>query len=233
MVIEKIIGKLKGNPAYKFESGYSLRDLSVITWIRTNQLLRGSFLKLFFKRSDGLVFIGSNVSLRHSYQIVAGRNLILDDNVYVNALSHEGIFFGDNVSIGRNSIILCTGVIAQKGTGISIGSGTGINAGAYFSGQGGITIGENVIMGPEVKIFSENHNYEDGHLNIKDQGVTRKGVKIGDNCWIGAGVTILDGVEIGNGCVIAAGSLVSKTIEDNSVAAGIPAKVIKNRIAQN
>lgn len=230
MFIEKIIRKLKNDPDYKWESNYTLRDLSVISSRRALQVLRGVFVRPFLKKSAGLIFIGSRVKISHAYQLSVGKNLIIEDNVHINALSEQGITIGDNVSIARDSILICTGVIAHKGTGITIGSGTGINARAYFSGQGGITIGKDVIFGPEVKIFSENHNYADAALTIKAQGVTRKGVVIGDNCWLGAGVTVLDGVAIGQGCVIAAGSVVSKSIPDNSIAAGVPAKVIKNRL---
>ncbi|SDM16639.1 acyltransferase [Pedobacter antarcticus] len=230
MLIEKIIRKLKNDPDYKWESVYSTRDLSIISGRRAIQVIRGMWQKIWLKRSSGLLFIGSRVKISHAYQLQCGKNLILEDNVFINALSEEGIQFGDNVSIARDSILICTGVIAQRGKGITIGSGTGINARAYLAGQGGITIGKDVIFGPDVKIFSENHNYSDPLLSIKAQGVTRKGVTIGDNCWLGAGVTILDGVNLGQGCVIAAGSIVSRSIPENSIAAGVPAKIIKNRI---
>lgn len=230
MFIEKIIRKLKNDPHYKWESNYTLRDLSVISSRRAMQILRGVVLRPFLKKTAGLIFVGSRVKISHAYQLTAGKNMIVEDNVYINALSEQGISIGDNVSIARDSILICTGVIAHKGIGITIGSGTGINARAYLSGQGGITIGKDVIFGPDVKVFSENHNYADPGRSIKAQGVTRKGVVIEDNCWLGAGVTVLDGVTIGEGCVIAAGSVVSRSVPANSIAAGIPAKVIKNRI---
>jgi len=119
---------------------------------------------------------------------------------------------------------------AYKGTGITIGDRTGISARAYFAGQGGITIGDDVIMGPGVQIFSENHNFSDSATTIKAQGVTKAPVIIGNNCWLGAGTTILAGVTVGDGCVVAAGSVVNKSIPANSIAAGVPAKVIKSRI---
>jgi acetyltransferase-like isoleucine patch superfamily enzyme len=78
-------------------------------------------------------------------------------------------------------------------------------------------------------VFSENHNFSDLTINIKDQGVKRQAVNIGNNCWLGAGSTILAGVVIGNGCVIAAGSVVTKSIPENSIVAGVPAKIIKSR----
>jgi acetyltransferase-like isoleucine patch superfamily enzyme len=231
LLVEKIIRKLKRDPNYKWESHYSIRDLTVFTSRRGFQLLRGLFLKIRLKKHQGLLFIGTGVKVNHAYQLITGKNTILEDNVFINALSEDGVILGDNVTIARDGILFCTGVIAQKGKGITIGNGTGISARAYFSGQGGIVIGTECIFGPEVKIYSENHNYADPNQTIKAQGVNRKGVIIGDNCWIGGGVSILDGVTIGNGCVIAAGSVVNRSIPENSIAAGIPARIIKNRIS--
>jgi acetyltransferase-like isoleucine patch superfamily enzyme len=233
MIIEKIIKKLKNDPNYKWESAYSTRDLFGVGMIRLLQIIRGLFLKPFLKKSSGLIFLGSNVKVRHGYQLLAGKNLILEDNVSINALSFNGITLGDHVSIARDSILFCTGIIAQKGTGIIIGNRTGISARAYLAGQGGITIGEYVIMGPNVQIFSENHAFDDINKNIKDQGVIKQAVKIGNNCWIGGGATILAGVTLGNGCVVAAGSVVNKSFPENTVIGGIPAKAIKNRADAN
>lgn len=229
MLIEKLIRKLKNDPNYKWENPYSVRDLTCIMATRFGQALRGLFLKLFLKRSSGLIFLGSNVKVKHAYQLSVGKNFILEDNASVNALSDQGITIGDHVSIARDSIIFCTGIISQKGTGITIGHRTGINARAYLGGQGGITIGNDVIMGPNVQIFSENHNFAQPAMPIKQQGVTRKAVTIGNGCWIGAGATILAGVDIGDGCVIAAGSVVTKSVPANMIVAGVPARIIKSR----
>lgn len=229
MFIENLIRKLKNNPDYKWESNYSFKDLLVITLGRTEQITRGLLWKPFFKKTQGLVFVGSQVKIKHAYQISAGKNLILEDHVSINALSENGIILGDDVSIARDSILFCTGIISQKGTGITIGNRTGISARAYLAGQGGITIGDDVIFGPNVQIFSENHNFSDLAITIKEQGVTKHAVFIGNNCWIGGDATILAGVTIGDGCVIAAGSVVTKSVPANSIVAGIPAKIVKSR----
>lgn len=228
-MLEKLIRKLKNDPDYKWGVQHSTRDLLVVGINRCMQIMRGFLLKPFLKRSSGLLFIGRRVKVRHGYKVIAGKNLILEDNVNVNALSTHGIIFGDHVSIARDSILFCTGNIAYKGVGLTIGDRTGISARAYFAGQGGITIGNDVIMGPNVQIFSENHNFSDGSITIQKQGVTKQSVIIGNNCWIGASAIILAGVAIGDGCVIAAGSVVNISVPPNSVVAGVPAKVIKSR----
>lgn len=229
MLIEKIIRKLKGDEQYKWDGVYSSLDLLIIVKGRGLQVLRGLFEKIFFKKSIGLLFIGRNVTIEHARKIRSGKNLIINNSCYINALSINGIVLGDNVSIGRNSTIVCTGVVSSVGVGIKIGSGTGINDLAYLGGQGGIVIGEDVIIGPGVKIFSENHNYSDNEIPIKMQGVTRKEVVIGNNCWIGANAIILAGVTLGDGVVVAAGSVVTKSVPSNSLIAGVPAKFVKFR----
>lgn len=229
MLIEKLIRIIKRDRNYQWQTKIEKQDLFIILISRFLQLSRGLFFRLFFKRSKGYFFVGSSVKIKHCRNISVGINFILEDGCYVNALSVDGINIGDNVSIGRSSTLVCSGVIAHLGTGISIGNNTGINSGAYLGGQGGIQIGSNVIIGPGVKIFSENHNFEDTNIPIRDQGVTRKGVKIGNDCWLGANSIILDGVNLGSGCVIAAGAIVTKSFPSNCVVGGVPAKILKYR----
>ena len=167
--------------------------------------------------------------IEHGYLIRSGPNLIIEDHVQINALSENGITFGRNVTIGKGAIIACTGVIANRGVGLEIGDYSAVGAQSFLGCQGGIRLGNNVIMGPGVRIFSENHNYNDPTIPIRLQGETRKGVVIEDDCWVGSGVTILDGVTIGTGTLIAAGSVVTKNIPSFSVVAGVPARIIKDR----
>ncbi|MBT2724003.1 acyltransferase [Bacillus sp. ISL-46] len=100
----------------------------------------------------------------------------------------------------------------------------------YIGPAGYISIGNNVMLGPNVSMSSENHIYINTEKPIKEQGVERKGIFIEDDCWIGTGAIILDGVRIGRGSVVAAGSVVTKDIPPYSIVAGIPAKIIKSRI---
>ena len=126
---------------------------------------------------------------------------------------------GKNVNIERGAVF---------GPEISIGdrSGIGVNCELY----GPVTIGKDVMMGPEVIIYTSGHNFSRMDVPMMDQGSTpSEPVTIGDDVWIGRRVMIMPGVTIGNGCVIGAGAVVTKDIPSYSVAAGVPAKVVKHR----
>ena len=97
-----------------------------------------------------------------------------------------------------------------------------------------VTIGDRCNFGPNVTIVTPSHPLiaeERREMMDKDGNVLRmcyaKPVTIGDDCWFGANVTVCPGVTIGNGCVIGAGSVVTRDIPDNSFAAGVPCKVIR------
>ena len=88
-------------------------------------------------------------------------------------------------------------------------------------------IGDNCIIGAYFSCHPENHNFEDKSVLIKNQGVSHKGIVIGNNCWIGAKVTILDGTKVGNSCVIAAGAVVKGEFPDHCVIGGVPARILR------
>lgn len=192
-------------------------------------LLRGMYNKIFIKSSRGLLFVGKNVKLKCRRKMIFNGTALLEDGVKIDALSKGGIEIGENFSLGRNSIIECTGVIRELGEKLTIGKNVGIAANAFISMRGPVTIGDDTIFGPNVAIHAENHNFDDIQKPIRMQGATRKGIIIGKDCWIGSNVKILDGVKIGDGCIIAAGAVVNKDIPNYSIAGGVPAKVIKSR----
>jgi len=107
----------------------------------------------------------------------------------------------------------------------NFGKGVFVNHGCYFMDGGTVNIGDNVFIGPFCGFYTVNHpmNYEE-----RNKGLEKAlPINIGDNCWFGANVTVMQGVTIGSGCVIAAGSVVTTDIPDNSMAAGVPATVKK------
>lgn len=230
--MKKIINRLiqfSGRKNYEIDNYLSSCEVSVILIEKLIQLIRGLILKPFFKKSNGLIFIGSRVKIKFKSNFSHKKNCIIGDNVEINALSKKGIQFGCNVSVLRNTIIECTGVIRKLGEGLIIGDNVGIAQNCFIQVRGNIEIGNNIIIGPNVSIFSENHVFSDPNVPVNVQGESRRGVKINDGVWIGSKSVILDGVILGKNSIIAAGSVVNKSVPPYSVVGGVPAKILKYR----
>jgi acetyltransferase-like isoleucine patch superfamily enzyme len=228
-LFDKIAHKL-GRNNYKLDNSISKKDLLLVLIYRLRQATRGFFYKFYFKKSSGIIFIGKYTKLRFCYMITLGRTISIGDNVQINALSKNGITIGDNFSILNGSIIECTGVLNNLGEGLKIGNNVGIAQNCFIQVRGEVIIEDNVIFGPNVSIFSENHLYDDNNIPISKQGVSRKGVRIENGVWIGTRAVILDGVVVGKNSIIAAGSVVNKDVLPYSIVGGIPAKLIKMRL---
>lgn len=126
---------------------------------------------------------------------------------------------GKNINIGRYCKI-------HKNT--TIGDHSGVGFGCEI--PNGVTLGSHVMMGPDVLIFTQNHQTADTEIPMREQGMAPlKPVVIGDDVWIGARVCILPGVTIGQGAVIGACAVVSKDVPAYSVVVGNPARVVKKR----
>lgn len=106
---------------------------------------------------------------------------------------------------------------------IRLGKNVFINMGVMFTDLGGITLEDNVLIGPRANLISVNHPTEPNQR----QGLVLQPVVIKRNAWIGANATILPGVTVGENAIVAAGAVVSKDVPANTVVAGVPAKVMK------
>ena len=224
-ILNKTITLIKGE---QFELDYRI-PLSYLLCFFINKgimLICGIWKLRRFSR----VFIHHSSVIKCQSMIQTSKNLCIDRCCYIDALSSEGIVFGNNVSIGKNTTIECTGTLKSLGKGLRVCDNVGLGSHGFFGCAGGIEIGENTIFGNYVSLHSENHNYNDVNVPIRLQGVNRKGIKIGKDCWIGAKVTILDGAEIGDGCIVAAGAVVRGKYEPYSIIGGVPSKIIKKRI---
>lgn len=126
---------------------------------------------------------------------------------------------GKNVNIEKG---------AQFNTEVSLGDNSGIGVNATISAY--VTIGNDVMMGPECNIYTQNHAYARRDIPMSMQGHEKpRPVVIGNDVWIGSRVTILPGVHIGDGAIIGAGSVVTKDVPPYTIVAGNPAKIIKER----
>lgn len=136
---------------------------------------------------------------------------------------------GTKVSVGHS-------FICDYGCNIHIGNNVTVNVGCTFVDCNKITIGNNVLIAPDVRIYTATHPVElDERLTPVETATGLEYIRhtyalpvtIEDGCWIGGGVIILPGVTIGRGSVIGAGSVVTKNISANSLAAGNPCKVVR------
>ncbi len=167
--------------------------------------------------SRGIFFGGlrSNVTIGAGVAVEVGASLVAESNGVV--------VIGANSLIGRFSYIKAFGGVVEIGDNVSI------NAYTYISGAGGIKIGKNTRIASHVSIMTSNHVFSDRLEPIFKQGLSKLGVTIGEDVWVGSGVRILDGVIIGDGAIVAAGAVVNKDIIPYSIVGGVPAKIIKMR----
>lgn len=130
---------------------------------------------------------------------------------------------GENVNIEH-------GAFFASGKDIVIGNNSGIGLNCRVAGP--LTIGNDVMMAPNVTIVTQNHKMSDLTIPMRLQTAPKKAVVIKDDVWIGTNAVILPGVTIGKGSVIGAGAIVTKDVADYAIVGGNPAKVIRYRKEQ-
>jgi acetyltransferase-like isoleucine patch superfamily enzyme len=191
-------------------------------------LLRGKFYPMLFSKIGKGVVFGNNIVIRHPKKIVIGSNVIIDDNVLLDAKGSEssGITLKDDVFIGRNSILSCKGgeIILEDRANV------GFNCEIFSSNK--VIIGkDNLIAAYTYIVGGGNYKLERTDIPINQQPDFdgKGGVITEEDVWLAAHVVLLDGTKVGKGSVIAAGAIVSGEIPPYSIAGGVPAKVIRNR----
>lgn len=214
----------------RINKSVSLKNKIIIYKDTASKILRG-FVKGLFVRKKFPLFIGKGVKLTHQSNIFCGKNVKFEDYSEIQGLSTEGLHFENNVTIGKFTSIRPSSYygVGNIGKGLSMGENSSIGPYGFVGCSGKIDIGKNVMIGPRVSFFAENHNFSREDISIKQQGVNNKGIVIEDDCWIGSGVIILDGVTIGSGSVIGAGTLISKDIPKGSVVYDKRDKISKRR----
>lgn len=227
-ILSKIITKIK-KEKYEVDENITFSVAFSLVIKKLTMIIRGLVIKPFLRKAKGILFVGKKTDIKCKRKITFLGSATIEDYVKIDAMSKKGITIGNNFSIGRNSIIECTGVIRELGEELIIEENVGIAANAFIAVRGKVIIRKNTIIGPGVSIHAENHKFEDINTPIRLQGASRKGIEIGEDCWIGSKVVILDGVKIGNHAIIAAGAVVTKDIPDYAIVGGVPAKVIKMR----
>jgi acetyltransferase-like isoleucine patch superfamily enzyme len=170
-------------------------------------------------------YVSFSADLIQPGKISLGEGAVIEKNgrVYANRP-------GAKIEIGDYTTIYPYALLKANGGTIRIGEGCSVNDYCVLDGVGGITIGDDVHIAAHVVFVASEHDYAKlGRLDFS-LNMTGKGIVIENSVWIGAGAVILDGVRIGTGSVIGAGAVVTKDIPPDSIAVGVPARVIRKRI---
>ena len=122
-----------------------------------------------------------------------------------------------------DSFVLFPPFNTDCGKNLRLGKRVFFNSGCKFQDQGGITIGDDVLVGHNVTIATLNHSMDPDRRGDMEP----RPVRIGNKVWIGSNATILPGVSVGEGAIIAAGAVVTKDVAPRSVVGGVPARLIK------
>jgi acetyltransferase-like isoleucine patch superfamily enzyme len=155
-----------------------------------------------------------------------GGILDLDPDVRIRKGAALDCSRGGHIKIGANTTIFPGALILAYGGSIAIDDHCTVNPYCILYGHGGLRIGDYVRIAAHTVIIPANHNFDDPDTPITKQGLTKRGIAIEDDVWIGVRVTILDGVTIGRGAVIGAAAVVTKDVPAMAKMVGHPAKQI-------
>jgi len=191
--------------------------------------VRGLAHRWRLRGCGGRFFLGRSTNILYPSRLSAGANVVIGDYVYLNCYGKRGVTLGDNVRIREWGWVQVSSHLTDPGDGLSVGDGTYIGPHSVLGAGGGISIGRDVTCGAYVQLLAEDHAFSDPQAPINEQGVTRRGIEIGDGCWLGNSVIVLDGVHIGEGAVIGAGAVVTRDVPAGAIAVGNPARVVRRR----
>ena len=183
--------------------------------------------KLFAHVGRGAVW-GRNVVVWHPGKMWIGDGVVVDDECYLDAKGcNPGEFrIDDGALISRGCII------SGKDGPLVIGARTNVGAGCTLYASTRLEIGADTILAADCYIGGGRYDSH-GRIDIplSQQPLPRRGVVVESDCWLGAGVVVVDGVHIGRGSVIGAGAVVTCDVAPYSIAAGVPARLVGRRIA--
>ncbi|HID88135.1 MAG TPA: acyltransferase [Anaerolineales bacterium] len=176
--------------------------------------------------SDGLPVIEDHVRLARPANIHLGRNVYIDHGTYLHACP-QGIFIGDETFVMHGSELHVYNFRDLPHAGIWIGRQCFIGESCLIRGQGGVRIGNEVLLAPRVQVLAVNHLFDDPAQPIIRQGISAEGIVVEDGAWVGAGAILLDGVRVGEGAVVGAGAVVTRDVLPRSVVVGVPARAVR------
>lgn len=175
---------------------------------------------------------GKGVTIEFNVRFIRPKSMIIGNSCSICNYSFLNCWEDGGELILEDSVRLDQGFHLQAlGGKVSIGQNTYVGPYVCMAGPGNITIGKNCLIASNTSLYANNHIFSSIDIPINQQGTTVKGIEIEEDCWLGSGVKVVDGVTIGRGSVIGAGAVVTKDIPPYSIAVGVPANVIRQRVA--
>ena len=189
--------------------------------------LRSRLYPLLLGQCGHNVFFGVDVTLRHPHKIRIGNDVVVDDGCVLDAkgAANTGITIGQGVFLGRQSNVSTKDGDVVLEDGVNIGSFCTIFSASH------VRCGANTLIAAYSYVVGGGHDIGRTDVAIIDQERPSRGIAIGPNCWVGAGVVILDGIVIGRDVVVGANSVVTRDLDDFAVVAGSPATLLRVRTA--
>jgi len=190
-------------------------------------VLRRIFYPCLLGRVGRNVVFGRGITLRHPHKIRIGDNTVIDDYSVLDAKgeANEGIVIGAKVFIGRHAILSC-----KEGS-ISIGDHSNISANCTILSETEVRLGNYCFLaGNCYLVAGGNHSFDKLDVPIMFQpSISKGGIRVGDDVWLGAGVIVLDGVTVGRGSVVGAGSVIPASLPEYSFARAARALKVEDR----
>lgn len=170
------------------------------------------------------VFFGTDVVLRHPHKIRIGDDVVIDDGVILDAtgVSNRGITVGSGVFVGRYT------TLHTKDGDLEIADGVNIGSFCTLFSASSVRVGANTLMAAYSALIGGGHDFSRTDVAIVDQARPSRGISIGPNCWIGAAVSVVDGATLGRDVIVGANAVVTGDLPDFVVAAGTPARVLRD-----
>jgi len=187
--------------------------------------LRSRLFPLLLGACGRNVSFGVNVALRHPRKIHLGDDVAVDDGCILDAkgTANRGIRVGSRVFLGRNTIVAC------KDGDILIEDGVNVSYQCAVFSASSVRIGADTLLAAYCYVVGGGHDFDRTDVPVIRQGRPSRGIDIGRGAWLGAGAVILDGVSVGHDAVIGAHAVVTEDVPPFAVAAGAPARVLRDR----
>jgi maltose O-acetyltransferase len=158
-------------------------------------------------------------------RMASGRRFDIGAGVAIHGM--RNLSLGDGTAIEDDCTLCCHNAPLTLGRSCYLNRNVRLGS----AGTASLTLGDNVMVGPNVVMDTSRHRDGRTDIPMKDQGMEYRPISIGDDVWIGANAVVICGVSIGRGCIVGAGAVVTRDLPPYSVAVGVPARVVRRRDA--